>query len=431
MKRWISMLMIPVLLLSGCAAQAEAESALRSYAAVEVLDRDGELSGSIISVNAGESAVWAAAGTLSLRDASIVRSCDAPSFGDAARLYGAGAAVLATGGSINMLDSAVDTDAPGAAGLFACGGRLDAANVSINTLQSDSAGICASLEGVLRAQALSVTTGGTDSPAIRALSGGSVTVEGGSYAADGVDSVAVYAAAGRIAATDAQFRTGAGEVVRLEEGGEVRLENCRLDAAAAKSPDGYACAVRLCGADGGRFEMSGGVLSAQCGDLFCMEGGAAEIVLSSVQLTAAEEDRLLVCAGGSGRFTAIGQALSGDVRLSGGADLDFYLCEGSSFTGSVGSDADAASGACSLYIDESSVWTVTGDSALASLSCAGTIVDGEGRSVRVVGTDGTLYLQGESAYTVTVDRYQKLCDMSGAGRIAPAQEDSAELEAAA
>ena len=60
----------------------------------------------------------------------------------------------------------------------------------------------------------------------------------------------------------------------------------------------------------------------------------------------------------------------------------------------------------------SSTWTVTGDSTITSLSNAGTITDADGKTVSIVGTDGTTYVEGDSDYTITVGSYQDSADTS-------------------
>ncbi|RHQ14216.1 hypothetical protein DW974_15030 [Lachnospiraceae bacterium AM48-27BH] len=49
----------------------------------------------------------------------------------------------------------------------------------------------------------------------------------------------------------------------------------------------------------------------------------------------------------------------------------------------------------------------TGDSTLTSLTNKGTVVDTNGKTVTIIGSDGTIYVNGTSSYTVTVDEYQK------------------------
>jgi hypothetical protein len=44
-------------------------------------------------------------------------------------------------------------------------------------------------------------------------------------------------------------------------------------------------------------------------------------------------------------------------------------------------------------------------------------VDADGNTVSVVGTDGTEYVQGDSAYTITVESYSDQADTSGASEM--------------
>lgn len=48
---------------------------------------------------------------------------------------------------------------------------------------------------------------------------------------------------------------------------------------------------------------------------------------------------------------------------------------------------------------------VTKDSRLSGLTNKGTIKDADGKAVTIKGSNGTVYVQGDSAYTVTVDSY--------------------------
>ena len=422
MKRWISILVICSLALQGAAVRAEEPA---RYAAVETVDGTRMLSGSFISVGAAESAICVTGGTLLLRDASIVRSCDEDA-DPGASLYGVGAAVLAAGGALDVRNSAIDTDAAGAAGLFSgVNGEITAENLTIDTAGDGAAGVAAVSGGALRAEKLRVTTGGCAAPAIRVGPGGSAAVQGGSYQTAGADSPAVHASA-EAQLREATLGASASEALRVDGGGNLLLVNCSVSGGSASAEQRALPAVLVCADEEGvgRLELSGGTLASSGDRLFCIEGSAGDIVLCGVELDADSGACLLDCTrglrrtgGAVSRFTAIGQAMSGDVRWSAASGLDFYVSEGSRLCGAVYVGADGGSGGyCSLYIDASSEWTVTADSALTNLSCAGRIVDEAGRSVTIVGTDGTLFVQGEGARTVTVERYSSECDMSGAGR---------------
>lgn len=71
-------------------------------------------------------------------------------------------------------------------------------------------------------------------------------------------------------------------------------------------------------------------------------------------------------------------------------------------------------GYCNVYISSDSSWTVTGDSTITNLYNAGTIKDADGNTVTIKGTDGTVYVNGTSAYTITVGSYSTSVDLSGA-----------------
>ena len=71
-------------------------------------------------------------------------------------------------------------------------------------------------------------------------------------------------------------------------------------------------------------------------------------------------------------------------------------------------------GYCNVYISSDSSWTVTGDSTITNLYNVGTIKDADGNTVTIKGTDGTVYVNGTSAYTITVGSYSTSVDLSGA-----------------
>lgn len=79
---------------------------------------------------------------------------------------------------------------------------------------------------------------------------------------------------------------------------------------------------------------------------------------------------------------------------------------------------EGGDGYCNLYLSEDSTWVVDGDSTLTNLYSEGTITDADGNTVSVVGTDGTVYVEGTSEYTITVASYEETVDLSGASEAA-------------
>lgn len=104
------------------------------------------------------------------------------------------------------------------------------------------------------------------------------------------------------------------------------------------------------------------------------------------------------------------------------SQLDFYILESSNLTGSIIMDntlaVNGGTGYANVHLDEGSSWTVTGDSTLSNLYCAGTIADASGNTVTIQSADGTVYVQGSSEFTITVlDGYAESADLSGASEI--------------
>ncbi|MCD7841045.1 MAG: hypothetical protein LUG56_01090, partial [Lachnospiraceae bacterium] len=183
----------------------------------------------------------------------------------------------------------------------------------------------------------------------------------------------------------------------------------------------------------GTFQMVGGTLTSTNGGIFYTTNTECTITLEDVEITAADDcEFFLQCTGNTNSrgwgttgsngsdclFTAISQDMSGDVIWDSISTLDFYMTNGSTLTGAIVDDETWAgaggSGYCNVIISEDSTWVVTGDSTVTGLSCSGTITDADGNTVTVQGTDGTVYVEGTSAYTITVTSYSDSADTSGA-----------------
>jgi hypothetical protein len=184
------------------------------------------------------------------------------------------------------------------------------------------------------------------------------------------------------------------------------------------------------------FEMVGGSLTAKNGGMFYTTNTESTFILSDVDISyEAEPEFFLQCTGNNNQrgwgttgangaicsFTALQQSMTGDVIWDTISQLDFYVLDGSTLTGAVLDDETYAGsggdGYAKLYIDQNSTWIVTGNSILTTLECAGTIMDEDGNTVSVVGTDGTVYVEGTSSYTITVESYSDTVSTSGASTV--------------
>lgn len=416
-----------------------------SYAAANTYTEDTQVSGSeLTSTGKDENVVLVATEgiTASLDDVTITRQSQDSTGGDSSSFYGMGAAALVTDGTLNISGSTITTDAAGGAGVFAYGdGTAYVSDTDITTAQDTSGGIHVAGGGTLYAWNLNVETNGESAAAIRSDRGsGTMVVDGGSYTSNGEGSPAVYSTAD-ITVHNADLTANGSEAICIEGLNTIRLFDCDLSGNMSDLEQNdctwnvilYQSMSGDSEEGNSTFEMVGGTLTAQNGGMFYTTNTESTFILSGVDITgAADSEFLLKCTGNAnGRgwgtsgangadchFTGIGQTLEGDVVWDSISCLDFYLTQGSTLTGAVRQDESCAGeggdGYASLYLDSDSRWVVTGNSTLTNLQCAGTIVDEAGNTVSIVGTDGTVYVSGNSSYTVTVTSYTADADVSGA-----------------
>ena len=307
--------------------------------------------------------------------------------------------------------------------------------------------------GKLYAENLTVTTEGGSSAAIRSDRGsGTMVVNGGSYTSSGSGSPAVYVTAD-ISIRDAALTATGSEALCLEGLNSVRLYDCVLtgDMPDQEQNDNTWTVILYQSMSGdsqegrGSFTMDGGSLVSKNGGLFYTTNTESVFTIRNVAIEQAEDSEYFLKATGNSNargwgksgangadcvFTAISQEMKGDVIWDSISTLTMYITGGSELTGAVLDDeSNAGSGGdgyCRVVIDAESTWVVTADSTVTTLENAGKIVDRSGRTVTIVGTDETVYVQGESDVTVTAGSYSGDADLSGAGTI-DAWEDHASI----
>ncbi len=416
-----------------------------SYDANTEYTEDTTDSGKTIdSTGTDENAIHAYNGaTVNLSDMTISRNSTDSTGGDSPSFYGVGASVLETGGTLYLKDSTIDSDAKGGTGVFSYGdGVTYVKDTTIKTSQDTSGGIHVAGGGTLYAWDLDVETQGESSAAIRSDRGsGTMVVDGGSYTSNGTGSPAVYSTAD-ITVNNADLTANGSEAICIEGFNSIRLYDCNLTGNMADlSQNGLTWNVILYQSMSGdskegnsTFDMEGGTLTAKNGGMFYTTNTESTFLLKDVDITYADDnDFFLQCTGNSNKrgwgstgkngadctFTGIDQEMEGDVIWDSISNLDFSMTEGSKLTGAIVDDetwaGDGGDGTCNVTIDKDSTWVVTGDSTVTKLSNAGKIVDEDENTVTIKGTDGTVYVKGDSSYTVTVTSYEDTADTSGAG----------------
>ena len=417
-------------------------SGVDSYDAANEYSSDETVSDtSLESTGTDENAALVSNGAeVTFSNDAISRTSSDSQGGDNSSFYGVGAAVLATDGTAYVKDSTVTTDSKGGAGLFAYGdGTVYAADTDITTQQDTSGGIHAAGGGKLYAWDLNVETNGESSAAIRSdRGGGTMVVDGGTYTSNGVGSPAVYCTAD-IAVNNAELTANGSEAVCIEGLNSLRLYNSNLTGNMSDDDQNdttwtvilYQSMSGDSEVGNSTFQMDGGTITSKNGGLFYTTNTECTIVLKDVDITYNDDSEFfLQCTGNNNQrgwgqsgangsdcnFTADSQDMKGNVIWDSISDLDFYMTNGSTLEGAfVNDESNAGNGGdgyCNVVIDKDSTWTVTGDSTITSLSNAGTIADADGKTVSIVGTDGTTYVEGDSDYTITVGSYQDSADTS-------------------
>jgi hypothetical protein len=193
----------------------------------------------------------------------------------------------------------------------------------------------------------------------------------------------------------------------------------------------------------GSFNMVGGTLTSKNGGLFYTTNTESEIFISDVDINYSEDnDFFLQVTGNTNKrgwgqtgsngaqcvFTAAKQEMQGAIIYDSISTLDFYMTDGSTLTGSFVDDetwaGSGGDGYCNVYVSGDSKWIVTGDSTVDALYAAGIVQDELGKTVSIVGTDGTVYVSGDSALTITVSSYSTE-DRSADALTAPVYSDYA------
>lgn len=428
---------------SGGAPDGGGGSAVTEWTAVKEYSEDTtETDGTYDSTGTDENAIHVSGGNVVFSNPTITRTSSESSSGDDSSFYGAGAALLATGGTAYVSGGSIATDADGAAGAFAYHeGTIYIAGTTINTSGNTAGGIHVAGGGTLYAYDLDVTTQGESSAAIRSdRGGGTMVVDGGSYTSNGTGSPAVYVTAD-ITINHADLTANGSEGVCIEGLNTLRLFSSNLTSNMQDlDQNDSTWSVILYQSMSGdsevgnsSFYMIGGTLNSENGGLFYTTNTESDFYLENVAITqSADAEYFLRVSGNANQrgwgttgsngaetnFTANDQTMNGDVIWDSISELDFYMENGSSLTGAIYDDetyaGNGGSGYANVYIDSSSTWTVTGDSTVTNLYNEGTIIDADGKTVSIVGTDGTVYVQGDSSYTITVTSYSDSADFSGA-----------------
>jgi uncharacterized protein (TIGR03437 family) len=320
------------------------------------------------------SGVWVTnSGALTLINPIIVTSGNTSST-DSSSFTGLNAGLLVTSGSATVTGGTITTTGTGANGAFAynTGSILSLTKTTINATGDGGHAVMATGGATLIVSNVNMTTTGGSSSAIATdRGGGTIAVTGGTVNTAGNNSADIYST-GNITVTGATMKSSGAEAAVIEGANSITLNNTTLGTTKDKwgvmiyqSMSGDASGAQ------GTFSMSGGSLTSTgaTGPLFYVNNTTGVINLKGVTLSAASGVLVSAAAGAWGNsgsnggnvvLTADGQTLPGDMIADNISTIAVTLKNNSTLTGKLTK--------ASITLDAASLWSVTGNSVLTSLT---------------------------------------------------------------
>lgn len=328
-----------------------------------------------------ENALRVDGATVTLDSVTVDKSAGSSSNTEDGDFYGQNAALLATNGAnVTIKNATVNSSAQNGNGIFSYG-----TGTTVNV--SDS----------------TITTTADNSGGIQTTGGGTVVVDKGTYTSNGYNSPAVYSTAD-VTVSNATLTANNSESLVIEGKNSIKLNNCdvsgNMSSTEGSSSDENVHNVMIYQSMSGdaevgtsEFDMTGGSLTGNNGDMFYITNTHSIINLSNVDITNKDADAYLMRvtgnsaargwgkAGANGaqvEFTASNQTLNGDIAVDTVSTLNMTLTDSSDFTGTINIIDNAQNGTAVdnnavVTIDSDSTWTLTGDCTVTSLENNGTI----------------------------------------------------------
>lgn len=374
--------------------------------AATTIREDGSYTGeTYTSTGDDENALRIDGATVTLDGVTVDKSDGTSSNTEDGDFYGQNAALLATNGAnVTLSNATITSSVANGNGVFSYGTGtvVTVADSTINTTGNNSGGIQTTGGGTTYANNLTVTTAGNSAAAIRSdRGGGTVVVNGGSYATAGTGSPAIYSTAD-ITVKNATLTATNSEAVVVEGKNSVTLENSNLTGNMTGTYQGdgsenlhnimlYQSMSGDASEGTSSFQMTGGSITANSGDMFYVTNTDAVISLSDVALTLANNNLLTVAGNSSSRgwgtagangaqvaFTAADMTLEGDVTVDTISTLQYKLASGAVFNGSLNIVENEAGGAAVsdnavVTVDAGATWNLTGNCTVTTLTNNGTI----------------------------------------------------------
>lgn len=365
-----------------------------------------------------ENALRVDGATVTLDSVTVDKSAGSSSNTEDGDFYGQNAALLAiNGANVTIKNATLNSSAQNGNGIFSygTGTTVNVSDSTITTTADNSGGIQTTGGGTTNATNLTVNTSGNSAAAIRSdRGGGTVVVDKGTYTSNGYNSPAVYSTAD-ITVSNATLTANNSESLVIEGKNSIKLNNCdvlgNMSSTEGSSSDENVHNVMIYQSMSGdaevgtsEFDMIGGSLTGNNGDMFYITNTHSIINLSNVDITNKDADAYLMhvtgnsAARGWGKagtngaqveFTASNQTLNGDIAVDTVSTLNMTLTDSSDFTGTINiidnvQNGTAVDNNAVVAIDSDSTWTLTGDCTVTSLENNGTI-NFNGHTITIAG----------------------------------------------
>ncbi len=400
-----------------------------------------ESDGETISTNTVDENVGLAqnGGSLTLTNATLDKS-GSDTNGDNCNFYGINSILLSVNDDsvIKVSDSDLHADSTGSNGIFATDdATVYANNNTIVTSRSNSRGLDATYGGTVIGNLLAVSTAGDHSAALATdRGGGNISLTNSTLYTAGSGSPLLYST-GNVQVDNVTGTATGSQIAGMEGLNTILIKNSDLTSKVTgkTASDPVANGIIIYQSTSGdaeaatgetaEFEASDSTLTSaiQEGSMFYLTNTAANIVLENTVLDFdSDAANLLTVSGNDANnwgtpgkngadvtFTGRDQTLKGDISVDTISSLDFYLLEGSTYTGTttITTNADAGTtttSPISVSVSADSSWIVTDDATVTNLHVedGAKLVDQDGKNVTILDADGQVLQKGDSDKSATV-----------------------------
>ncbi|MCR4746528.1 MAG: adhesin [Lachnospiraceae bacterium] len=403
----------------------------------EEVDSDGE---TVEATEADQNGLLAEnAGTLTVANAKVSKSGDDTN-GDRCNFYGCNSIALSIGENslLKLSDSTLEASSEGSNAIFATdSGTVYAKGTTINTTAGNSRGLDATYNGTIIADDMDITTKGDHCASIATdRGGGNISATNSSLNTSGSGSPILYST-GDIEVDNVTGTASGSQIAGMEGLNTIIIHNSDLTSEITKATasDPVANGIILYQSTSGDAEASTGDTATfqavdstltskiESGSMFYVTNTNVNVLLSGTTLNYDSDKANLLqiegndsnnwgtagSNGGTVTFTALGETLEGDISVDTISSLDFFLLDGSNYTGAMkitenSVNTSATDAPITVNISADSKWVVTEDTTISALNAedGAEIVDESGKTVTIV-ANGKTVVEGDSDITVTVE----------------------------